>query len=127
MDGVEEYEAGGEHDSAGRAAEAIPHYERALTLGLPDDLVPRCLVQLGSSLRNVGRLDDALELFDDAIDRYPDDVALRIFRAFALTDAGREREALIDVIDVARTRIDAPEIHRYARSLANYARLLAEE
>jgi len=127
MDGVEEYEAGGAHDSAGRAHEAIPRYERALELGLPDELVPRCLLQLGSSLRNVGRLDDALALFDEAVGRFPDDVALRIFRAFALADAGREREALVDVIDVARTRIDAPEIHRYSRSLANYTRMLEDE
>ncbi len=125
MGAVEEYEAGGEHDSAGRPDEAIPHYERALEAGLPDGLVPRCLLQLGSSLRNVGRLADALALFDDALVRYPDDVALRLFRAFALADAGREREALVDVIDVARTRIDAPEVRRYERSLANYTRMLA--
>src|SRR5437764_13326772 len=107
MDAITEYEAGGEHDSAGRADAAIAHYERALELGLPDELVPRCLVQLGSSLRNIGRLDDALTLFDDAVARHPDDAALRLFRAFALADAGRDREALVHVLHLARTRIDA--------------------
>jgi cyanophycin synthetase len=120
-----EYERGGEHDSAGRADEAIPHYERALELGLPDALVPRALVQLGSSLRNVGRTDDAIALFDDAVARFPDDAALRLFRAFALATAGRDREALVDVLDLARTRIDAPEMERYARSLESYTRELA--
>jgi cyanophycin synthetase len=122
MDGVTEYELGGEHDSAGRELEAIPHYERALELGLPDELVPRCLLQLASSLRNAGRADDALATFDDAIARHPDDAALPLFRAFLLADLGREREALVDVLHLARTRIDAPEIHRYARSLENYTR-----
>jgi tetratricopeptide (TPR) repeat protein len=117
-----EYEIGGEHDSAGRADEAIPHYERALELGLPEELVPRALLQLGSSLRNVGRNDDALALFDDALARFPEDAALRLFRAFSLATAGRDREALVDVLDLARTRIDAPEIHRYARSLESYTR-----
>ena len=28
----------------------------------------------------------------------------------------------IDVLHLARTRIDAPEIHRYARSLESYTR-----
>jgi cyanophycin synthetase len=120
MDAVTEYELGGEHDSAGREQEAIPHYERALELGLPDELVPRCLLQLASSLRNAGRADDALATFDDAIARYPDDAALPLFRAFLLADLGREREALVSVLHLARTRIDAPEIHRYARSLENY-------
>jgi cyanophycin synthetase len=126
MDAVAEYEAGGVHDSAGRADEAVPHYERALELGLPPALDPRCRLQLASSLRNLDRLGEAIAIFDDAVRRYPDDAALRLFRAFALVDAGREREALVDVIDLARTRIDAPEIERYARSLHNYTRELEE-
>ena len=52
-------------------------------------------------------------------------MSLRLFRAFALADLGREREALVDVLNLARTRIDAPEVQRYARSLENYTRELA--
>ena len=126
MDEAErEYELGGEHDSAGREEQAIPHYERALALGLREDLVPGALLQLGSSLRNVGRNDEAVALFDDAVARFPDHAALRLFRAFALATAGRDREALVDVLELARTRIEAPEIERYRRSLENYTRALA--
>ena len=120
-----EYELGGAHDSAGREEQAIPHYERALALGLREDLVPGALLQLCSSLRNVGRNDEALALFDDAVARFPDHAALRLFRAFALATAGRDREALVDVLELARTRIDAPEIDRYRRSLESYTRALA--
>jgi len=123
MDEAErEYELGGEHDSAGRPEEALVHYERALDLGLPDALVPRLLVQMGSTLRNVDRNDEAIALFDDAVARHPDDVALRLFRAFCLATAGRDREALVDVLHLARTRIEAPEVDRYRRSLENYTR-----
>ena len=52
--------------------------------------------------------------------------AQRMFRAFALASLGRDREALVDTLDLARTRIDAPEVRRYARSLENYTRDLAE-
>lgn len=121
-----EYEIGGEHDSAGRPEEALVHYERALALGLREELVPRLFVQLGSTLRNLGRNDEAIALFEDGSARYPDDVALRLFRAFALATAGRDREALVDVLDLARTRIDAPEIDRYRRSLESYTRDLAD-
>ncbi len=121
-----EYEVGGEHDSAGREEDAIAHYERALELGLDEELMPGLLLQYGSTLRNVGRLDDALAVLSDGVARYPDHAALRIFRAFALASAGRDREALVDVLNLARTRIDAPEIRRYARSLENYTRDLEE-
>jgi len=127
MDGAErEYELGGEHDSAGRPEEALAHYERALELGLPEALVPRLFVQMGSTLRNLDRNDEAIALFDDAVARYPDDVALRLFRAFCLATAARDREALVDVLDLARTRIDAPEVDRYRRSLENYTRDLEQ-
>ncbi len=125
VDARSEYELGGEHDSAGRPDEAVPHYERALALGLPDELLPGCLLQLGSTLRNLGRVDEALVLFDDGLEQFPEHVSLRLFRAFALADLGREREALVDVLNLARTRIDAPEVQRYARSLENYTRELA--
>lgn len=121
-----EYEIGGEHDSAGRPEEALVHYERALALGLREELVPRLFVQMGSTLRNLGRNEEAIALFEDGSARYPDDVALRLFRAFALATAGRDREALVDVLDLARTRIDAPEIDRYRRSLESYTRDLAD-
>jgi tetratricopeptide (TPR) repeat protein len=120
-----EYELGGEHDSAGRADEAVPHYERALALGLRAELVPGALLQLGSTLRNLDRNDEAIAVFDDAVARFPDHVALRLFRAFALATAGRDREALVDVLDLARTRIDAPEVDRYRGSLERYTRDLA--
>ena len=123
MDEAErEYELGGEHDSGGRVELAILHYERALELGLREELQPRIHVQLGSSLRNAGRNDEAIALFDEAVARWPDDVALRMFRAFCLATADRDREALVDMLELARTRIDAPEVDRYRRSLENYTR-----
>jgi tetratricopeptide (TPR) repeat protein len=125
MDATAEYELGGEHDSAGRPAEAVPHYERALALGLPDELLPGCLLQLGSTLRNLGRVEEGLARFDEGLARFPEHVSLRLFRAFALADLGRDREALVDVLNLARIRIDAPEVQRYARSLENYTRELA--
>ena len=83
-----EYEVGSAHDSAGREAEAIPHYERALELGLPDEVVPGALLQLGSSLAARDKIDDAVALLDSAVDRFPDHAALRLFRALALASAG---------------------------------------
>jgi predicted Zn-dependent protease len=103
----------------------VPHYERALALGLRAELVPGALLQLGSTLRNLDRNDEAIAVFDDAVARFPDHVALRLFRAFALATAGRDREALVDVLDLARTRIDAPEVDRYRGSLERYTRDLA--
>ena len=115
MDAVELYELGGEHDSAGREAEAIPLYEQALAAGLSGEQRARCLLQLGSSLRNVGRFDDAVALLQDARREFPAFRPLRGFLALALHSAGRDRDALRELLEALA---DEGE---YERALRAYA------
>jgi tetratricopeptide (TPR) repeat protein len=109
------YERGGEHDSAGREGQAIPLYERALAAGLSGELRARCLLQLGSSLRNVGRADEAVTLLRDAAGEFPAFRPLRAFLALALHSAGDDVEALRVLLG---TIADEGE---YERSLRAYA------
>ncbi len=99
MSGVEELERASAHDRAGREAEAIPHYERAIEAGLPDELLAQALLGLGSSLRNVDRVDDSVATLEDACRRFPHDRALQVFLAFSLWSAGRRGEALALLAD----------------------------
>lgn len=56
------YEWASVHDFLGLEDEAIRWYEQALHQGLEGDRRPQALVQLASSLRNVGRSGDAIAL-----------------------------------------------------------------
>lgn len=114
-DAVDLYERGGEHDSAGREEQAIPLYERALAAGLTGELRARCLLQLGSSLRNVGRVEEAVTLLENARREFSKFRPLRAFLALALHSAGRDREALRELLE---TIADEGE---YERSLRGYA------
>ena len=75
------------HDRAGREEEAIPCYEEALVLGLPDPLRQQALLGLGSSYRNVLRLADAIALLRGAADETRQDELRRLVDA-----AAHERE-----------------------------------
>ena len=55
------------HDNNGREAEAIPHYERALQLGLDRDTKARALAWLASSLYKTGRQHEALGRAEEAL------------------------------------------------------------
>lgn len=76
------------------------------------------MIQLGSSLRNLGRAEESVALLQTELDAGSDDLddAVRAFLALALTGVGREREA----VSVAPTAL-APHLTRYNRSLAAYA------
>jgi tetratricopeptide (TPR) repeat protein len=115
VDALELYEEGGEHDTAGRAAQAIPLYEQALAAGLDGETRARCLLQLGSSLRNVGRIDESVALLQDARREFPTFRPLRAFLALALHSAGRDVEALRELLEAIA---DEGE---YERSLRAYA------
>ena len=94
------------HDRAGREEEAIPRYEQALELGLPEPLRQQALLGLGSSYRTVLRHADAIALLQGAVAEYPHDHALAVFRSLALWSGGREREAMQALGRVAVEYVD---------------------
>ncbi len=121
-DGGQAYERAAAHDRAGREAEAVPEYEEALRLGLPEEVERRALLGLGSSLRNVERYDDAVAVLEDACGRFPNDHALRAFRALAMSSAGRCEQALGDALLLVAEQV---ELGGYERALREYAQELA--
>jgi tetratricopeptide (TPR) repeat protein len=117
------FEQGAARDSTGRSDEAVPRYERALALGLTGERRRRAVIQLASSLRNLGRADEGVRLLraERAAGSDGLDDAVTAFLALALTDTGAEREAASLALEAL-----APHLPRYQRSLASYARALRE-
>ncbi|MEV0091647.1 tetratricopeptide repeat protein [Streptomyces sp. NPDC050738] len=111
-------------DSTGHSDLAVPLYEEALKAGLSGIRRRRAVIQMASSLRNLGRSDESVVLLTAEVHAASDELddAVRAFLALALTDVGREREAVSLALGAL-----APHLPRYQRSLGNYARLLLVE
>lgn len=114
------FEFGGSLDSAGREGEAIPEYRRAIELGLAGDDAPRALLQLGSSLRNVGEYDEAVEVLSAGRERFPGYAPTRFFLALALHDAGWHEEALAEALRLALSEPNPEEMKEYDRAMREY-------
>lgn len=115
------FELGGAYDSAGGEVEAARHYDRAVALGLSGRARAELDIQYASTLRNLGRADEAVAMLR-AIDRDPElGAAPDAFLALALHSAGRPGEALAVVLDTL-----IPHLPRYQRSLRGYAAELRE-
>ncbi|MEU3464058.1 tetratricopeptide repeat protein [Streptomyces sp. NPDC006733] len=117
------FERAAAFDSTGRSDLAVPLYRQALDRGLAGERRRRAVIQLASSLRNLGRAPEGVALLTAERDAGSDHLndAVTVFLALALADTGREREAL----SLALTAL-AGHLPRYQRSAANYARLLVE-
>jgi hypothetical protein len=111
-------------DSTGHEEQAVTAYRSALAGGLAGPNRRRAVIQLASSLRNLGQAQESVVLLRAELVAGSDELddAVRAFLALALTSAGREREA----VSVALTAL-GPHLPRYNRSLAGYAAELLDQ
>ena len=120
---VAAFERASSLDSTGHSDLAVPLYRRALELGLGGQRRRQAVIQMASSLRNLGEAVESVSLLTAEREKGSDalDDAVNAFLALALVDTGSEREA-VSIALMALSR----HLPRYQRSVANYARLLTE-
>jgi tetratricopeptide (TPR) repeat protein len=126
-DVLAQIEAAYGHDRNGFEREAVRYYDEAYQLGRHAELRRRFLVGYGSTLRNVGRQDDAVAILGQAVVDDPAYPAYAAFLALALLSAGHPRAALAAMLgltlDVARPGV----FDGYERALVEYHQELLEQ
>ncbi|MEO8552976.1 MAG: tetratricopeptide repeat protein [Kofleriaceae bacterium] len=121
-------EAAYAHDRAELERDAIRFYDAAYALGVPAAERRAFHVGYGSTLRNVGRADDAVAILGQAIADDPAYAPFHAFLSLALFADGHPRAALAAMLggalDVGRP---TAAFDRYDRALTEYQReLLAD-
>ena len=122
------YEVGGAYDTAGQELTARSFYEQALQAGLTGDLLRRCYVQYGSTLRNLGEFAHSEDVFARARQDFPDSPSPAVFQAISLHASGCFDEAVASLLEVVAEHVESLDIERYRPSIrgnATYIRSLA--
>ena len=104
-------------DVLDRAAEAIPHYERALTLGLAPNDHAGALLGLGSTLRSIGQLTRSAEVLRSGQHLFPDHREFDVFLALTTHDLGQHAEAMKLLLLALTDTTEDPGITTYQRAL----------
>jgi len=121
-DGLAQAEAAYAHDRLGREAEAIEFYRAALEAGgLGPETDRGVRLGLGSSLRALGRYGEAAPVLDEAVARHPGDGALAVFRAMALYNSGRTKEAVEALLLLLADTTGDERISGYEGAIRTYA------
>jgi tetratricopeptide (TPR) repeat protein len=116
------YQSAWVHDVLGLEAEAVPFYQRALAgVGLAAGDRRGAFLGLGSTLRALGRYDEAVATLRRGLDETPDDAALRTFLAMALYNTGACREAVATLLVLLAASSADTEVRRYRRAIEFYA------
>lgn len=113
------YERASACDFVGSEADAEPLYRAALAAGLDAQRRPRAVIQLASTLRNLHRPAESVELLRDEISVGHDDGladARTAFLALALVDLGEPTAASAEALTAL-----ARHLPEYGRAVAGYA------
>lgn len=119
-------EAAFAHDRMGLERDAIRYYDAAYALGVPEERRRHFFVGYGSTLRNVGRADDAVAILARAIADDPGYAPFAAFLALALAEAGHTKAALATMLGCALDVARPGAFDGYERALNEYHRLLLE-
>ncbi|MGG7508092.1 tetratricopeptide repeat protein [Plantibacter sp. YIM 135249] len=118
------FEAAGARDSAGLEAEAEPLYRAALAAGLDEERRPQAVIQLASTIRNLGQVDESVAMLRTELAAHPDGPladAAKAFLALSLATRGDTLEATSIAVGAL-----AGHLPRYRRSVTGYAAELLE-
>jgi tetratricopeptide (TPR) repeat protein len=112
------------HDFSGHAERALPLYEQAFAAGLDGDDLRGAFARRGSTLRNLGRFHEAVELLGAGLWTFPGDPLIRCYLALAMHSAGSSAAAVAQLIDLIVDQSTDPDVVAGARPLRNYAAML---
>ncbi|MBN1282320.1 MAG: tetratricopeptide repeat protein [Proteobacteria bacterium] len=89
-----------------RFDEAIPLFRKVVESNVPLEMRGNALGNLGKSLYELGKYDDALEVFKEAIEIDPEEPSYRRIMGDTLWTLGRRGEGLAQIEEAARLRPD---------------------
>ena len=108
-------------DVLGREAEALPHYEKAIALGLPANELSGALLGLGSTLRCLGHFQRAHDVLASGLAQFPGNREFEVFLAMTLHNLGRHAEAMQRVLTVLADTSEDVGITAYHRAIRFHA------
>lgn len=113
------FEAASARDYVGRESEAEPLYKSALSAGLDQPLRGQAVIQLASTLRNLGRYDEAVSWLQDEFADAPGHPladAGSAFMALLLSSKGDDKAALAMALEAL-----SHHLPQYGNAVRGYA------
>lgn len=114
------YEVGGSYDILGEEPQAIPYYQQAIRAGLDGDDLQECMVCLGSSLRYVGKYEEAVAILEKAQTSFENNHSTDVFLALAYYSDGQDDKAVALLLDLLLKTTTDESIMGFANALEYY-------
>ena len=101
--------------------EAIGYYEKAIETGINSKDLIDVYLGLGSTYRTIGEYKKSLDLFNLAIERFPDNNEYRVFRAMANYNLGNYDESMKELLEIIAETTSDENIQQYSKAIVFYS------
>jgi tetratricopeptide (TPR) repeat protein len=116
-----QYEAACVHDFLGHEREAVPYYIAALQGELPSGKRQGAYLGLGSTLRTLGRYQEASAVLHEGIAAFPEAGELRVFMAMVDYNLGHTKRAFEALLALVAETSEDQGIRSYRKAISFYA------
>lgn len=107
-------------DVLGLEKEAVPYYEKAIELELPQHDLQEAYLGLGSTYRTIGEYEKSKAILQAALDKFDSNV-YRVFLAMTLFNLGEHTEAMSLLFRVIISTSQDEGIERYRKAIDFYS------
>lgn len=119
------YQCAWSFDVLGMEKEAVPFYEKAIELGLPEKDLKEAYLGLGSTYRTIGHYEKSKELLKEGISKYGIN-SLKVFLAMTLYNLGEHTEAMRILLKIIAETSADESILDFKKAIVFYSDKLDE-
>ena len=121
-----QYQCAWSYDVLGLESQAVPHYVAAIQGNLAADDLQNAYLGLGSTYRTLGEYEKSAHVLNEAIEKFPQNEALKVFHALTLYNLNEHHEAMSQLLTILTRTTSDETILKYKRALDFYAPRLDE-
>lgn len=108
-------------DVLGQERDAIPFYEKAISLGLDDDNLKGAYLGLGSTFRTIGDYAKSRDVFMKGMEIFPQDNAIKTFYAMTLYNLGEHSLSMEILLTILADTSSDLNIKEYSKAIKFYS------
>lgn len=123
-DAIIQYQCAWSFDVLGQEIAAVPFYEKAIALGLPEEDLQGAYIGLGSTYRTLGEYEKSHHTFLKGLQLFPRNRAIHVFHAMTLYNLERHEEAMKRLLTSLVETTNDEELKSYEKAIRFYSQQL---
>ena len=118
------YQCAWSFDTLGDESQAVPFYETAISLGLPEKDQEGAFIGLGSTYRTLGEYDKSQKTLEQGLKQFPTNRAMQVFLATTLYNLESHQQAMELLLKNIMETSNDEHIQSYKKAIEFYSNKL---